>query len=217
NPISKSGEELKENILKILEETGAEKVNIIAHSKGGLDARYAISCLGLDKYVASLTTINTPHKGCNFPEYLLNKLPNGLIDFVSRKYNNIFKKLGDENPDFLAGVKDLTSSKLAEFNKNVLDAEGVLYQSVMSKMNNVFSAGFPLNIGYLLSKHFDGENDGLVSVDSGKWGEFLCMLTANKKGISHGDVIDLTRKDIKGFDVCEFYVDLVRKLKEKGF
>ena len=47
-------------------------------------------------------------------------------------------------------------------------------------------------------------------------GDFLGTLTAGKKGISHGDMVDLTRQDIRGYDVCEFYVDLVRKLKEKG-
>ncbi|MCL1851465.1 MAG: hypothetical protein FWF88_00320 [Peptococcaceae bacterium] len=39
---------------------------------------------------------------------------------------------------------------------------------------------------------------------------------SGNKGISHGDIIDLTRKDIPGFDVCEFYVDLVNDLKNKG-
>jgi len=29
-------------------------------------------------------------------------------------------------------------------------------------------------------------------------------------------MIDLTRKNIKGFDVCECYVDIVKGLKEKG-
>ena len=40
-----------------------ERVNIIAHSMGGVDARYAISKLGLDERVASLLTIGTPHRG----------------------------------------------------------------------------------------------------------------------------------------------------------
>ena len=43
------------------------------------------------------------------------------------------------------------------------------------------------------------------------------MESTDKKGISHGDVIDLTRQDIIGYDVCEFYVDLVKELKERGF
>ena len=54
---------LKERIEEILTQTGAEKVNIIAHSKGGLDCRYAISRLGISQQVASLTTINTPPQG----------------------------------------------------------------------------------------------------------------------------------------------------------
>ena len=52
--------------MQIIQKTGCEKVNIIAHSKGGLESRYAISQLGLSPYVASLTTINTPHHGCTF-------------------------------------------------------------------------------------------------------------------------------------------------------
>jgi triacylglycerol esterase/lipase EstA (alpha/beta hydrolase family) len=39
------------------------KVNIIAHSLGGLDSRYAIGKLGLGDRVASLTTVGTPHRG----------------------------------------------------------------------------------------------------------------------------------------------------------
>lgn len=38
-----------------------------------------------------------------------------------------------------------------------------------------------------------------------------------KRGISHGDVIDLFRENIKDFDVREFYVDIVKELKEQGF
>ena len=43
--------QLKEEIRKILEETGAEKVNIIAHSKGGLDAKYMIQQMDMAKRV----------------------------------------------------------------------------------------------------------------------------------------------------------------------
>lgn len=217
NSICKSAVELKYTIIKIINETGCGKVNIIAHSKGGLDSRYAISCLGLSEYVASLTTINTPHRGCKYVDFLLNKIPDKFKRFVAKKYNSTLIKLGDKNPDFLAGVTDLTAEKCAEFNKKVKDADGVLYQSVTSKMKNMFSAGFPLNIGYAFARLFDGENDGLVGVSSSEWGDFLGVLSTDKKGISHGDVIDLTRQDIIGYDVCEFYVDLVKELKERGF
>ncbi len=46
----------------ILAETGGGKLNLIAHSKGGLEARYLISTLGFAEKTASLTTICTPHQ-----------------------------------------------------------------------------------------------------------------------------------------------------------
>lgn len=61
--VEDSAKELDARIRQIISETKCEKVNIIAHSKGGLDCRYALSALGTDAYVASLTTINTPHRG----------------------------------------------------------------------------------------------------------------------------------------------------------
>lgn len=215
--IADSAAELKAEIERVLAETGAQKVNIIAHSKGGLDSRYAISRLGMAAHVASLTTINTPHRGCQFADVLLDSLPKWLVHYVERRYNALFSMLGDDKPDFLAGVRDLTASACAKFNEMVPDAPGVYYQSIMSKMHNHRSAFFPLNISYLLSKKYEGDNDGLVSVSSAAWGNYLGLLSAGKKGISHADMIDLTHKDIRGFDVSEFYVKLFSDLKERGF
>ncbi len=61
--VEKSAQELVERIGRIVAETGCEKVNIIAHSKGGLDCRYALEHWNLAPMVASLTTINTPPPG----------------------------------------------------------------------------------------------------------------------------------------------------------
>lgn len=197
---------------------GAEKVNIIAHSKGGLDSRYAISHLGMDKYVATLTTINTPHYGCKFVDMLLEKIPESIQGFVDRKYNKLFTALGDKDPSFLDGVYDLTYKNCSELNASTPDSQLVSYRSVMSKMNSIRSAGFPLNIGYLLNKPYGKGNDGLVTVESGLYGENSKMIEhKGKRGISHGDVIDLFRENIKDFDVREFYVDIVKELKEQGF
>lgn len=210
--------ELKTRIEEVVAETGAEKVNIIAHSKGGLDSRYAISLLGMDHYVASLTTINTPHRGCAFADYLLHKIPKSVCNMIARKYNSALKKLGDPNPDFMAAVQDLTEESCRAFNERVLDAENVYYQSTASKMSRWNSAPFPQWMSYLLVKHFDKDNDGLVGVQAAKWGsKFTLLETKGRRGISHGDMIDLNRENIKGFDVREFYVGVVHGLKEMGF
>jgi triacylglycerol lipase len=76
---------------------------------------------------------------------------------------------------------------------------------------------FPLNISYRYVKGFDGENDGLVGESSFKWGEKYTLLrTDGKRGISHGDMIDLNRENIKDFDVRAFYTDLVADLRKRG-
>ncbi len=210
--------ELRETILRVVTKTGCEKVNIIAHSKGGLESRYAISCLGLAPYVASLTTVNTPHQGCAFVDWLLERLPVGFYHGIAGRYNAALRRLGDTNPDFNAAVEDLTSRYCAQFNQETPDAPEVFYQSVGSKMKGWTSAPFPLNLAYLLVRRFEKENDGLVGVDSMKWGSrFRMASTPGHRGISHGDMIDLNRQNIRGFDVREFYVELVRELKEQGF
>lgn len=215
--VRESAEELARRIAQIVTDTGCEKVNIIAHSKGGLDARYAVSRLGMDKYVASLTTVNTPHRGCVFADRLLEKAPQKLKDGLARKYNAALKKLGDREPDFLAAVADLTASSCQVFNEETPDREGVRYRSVASKMNSWTGGKFPLNLSHILVRPFDGENDGLVSVESASWGEYCRLVAVNgSRGVSHGDMIDLNRENIDGFDVREFYVDLVRDLKELG-
>ena len=215
--VADSAAELKKTILDVIKESGAEKVNIIAHSKGGLDSRYAISCLGMDKYVATLTTMNTPHEGCDMVDYLLEKVPDGLKSFLENKYNTIFHKLGDTAPDFMAGVNDLSAINRKEQNKKMPDSPNVSYRSYMTVMRESGSAGFPLNIGYLLIKKLNGANDGLVWEESAKHGDFTLIKPKHKRGISHGDIVDLMRENIEDFDVREFYVDIVRKLKEQGY
>lgn len=213
-----SAKELAARIRTIVEETGCEKVNLIAHSKGGLDSRYAISCLGMADYVASLTTVNTPHHGCHYVDHLLDKTSDGLQHTVEDVYNRTFRKLGDEYPDFMSAVMDLTPAHCRELNDKMPDADGVYYQSVGSWMQSARSGRFPLTVSYPLAKRFDGDNDGLVEIDSMRWGErFIRLDPPGKRGISHADVIDLNRENIPGFDVREFYIDLLKDLRQRGF
>lgn len=216
--VQKSGEEVARTIKEVIDRTGAEKVNIIAHSKGGLDSRYAITTLGMDKYVASLTTINTPHRGCVFAEWLLDHAPKWLRNFVASHYNRAFRLAGDSDPDFLGAVGDLKASACARFNEETPDSGNVYYQSVGSKINNEGRNIFPLTLSYMFARNFDGPNDGLVAVDSAKWGEsFTTISSKAPDGVSHADVIDLMRRDKPDVDIREFYVQLVSGLKERGF
>lgn len=217
-PVAASGREIADRILAIVRETGCDKVNIIGHSKGGLDARAALQLPGVAEHVASLTTVNTPHRGCEFADYLLTKIPQKQQQAVANTYNGALRKLGDPEPDFIGAVTNLTASFCKEFNEKTPDVPGVYYQSIGSRLNKARGGRFPLNFTHMLCHHFDGPNDGLVGERSFPWGASYRFLTVSgTRGISHGDMIDLNRENVPDFDVREFYVQLVHELKERGF
>lgn len=206
---------IKNKILEIIEETGCEKVNIIAHSKGGLDSRYAISKLGMEDYVASLTTVGTPHHGSEVTD-LANKLPDSFYRKVSDFMDKRFRGFGDSNPDFYTLCHQFNTSYAEQFNKEVPDSDKVYYQSYASVMRFPFSFNLLGFTHMLLSRY--GRNDGLITETSAQWGKFRGVFeTKYIRGISHGDTIDLKREDYKGFDPREEYVKMVAELKELGY
>lgn len=211
-------EELRAKIESITSLTSCGKVNVIAHSKGGLDIRRAANLPGMEGKIASITTINTPHRGCRYAEVLLESIPKPVLNYIADKYNGALKRFGESGSDFIKGVTDLTKSRCLEFNQNNPTPEGIYCQSFGSYMKKPSSAGFPLNFAYILVKLFStSPNDGLVDVDSMKWGEsFTLFEPKTKRGISHGDMIDLFRENISQFDVRESYVGIVAGLKERG-
>ena len=217
-PVRYSAAELANRIRYITDTLGAEKVNIIAHSKGGLDCRWAMRDPQIAARVASLTTVNTPHRGCEYADYLLHKIDPQVQMKVANAYNKAAKLAGDTSPDFMAAMQDLTATACSRRDPEMPQPEGVYCQSVGSVLHKAARGQFPLKYTYRLVKEFDGPNDGLVGQDSFPWGqEHQLLLPKGRYGISHGDIIDMNRENLPGFDVREFYVQLVAKLKEKGF
>lgn len=132
-------------------------------------------------------------------------------------YNKAAKIIGDTKPDFISAVTDLRADNCKVFDQKTPTPDGVYCQSVGSVMKKAGSGKFPLNLSHNFVKKFDGKNDGLVGADSFEWGDnYLLLDLPVNRGISHADIIDLNRENIKGFDVREFYVKLVNGLKEKG-
>lgn len=215
--IQNSAQALTQRIREVCRQTGCEKVNLIAHSKGGLDCRYAIAFCGAAPYVASLTTVNTPHRGCQFADYLLETIPQAAQQTVADAYNQALRNFGEEDSDFLAAVTDLTSQHCTELDKAMPLPDGILCRSIGSRLNRASGGTFPLNFTYHLVHHFDGANDGLVGAESFQWStDFTLLSTSAPNGISHGDMIDLNRRNLPGFDVREFYVQQVSTLRQKG-
>ncbi len=61
--IPTSAQDIGAYIEQVLAATGAEAVDIVGHSQGGLLARYWINELGGEDYVHHLITLGTPHQG----------------------------------------------------------------------------------------------------------------------------------------------------------
>ena len=116
--------------------------------------------------MASLTTANTPHRGCLFAEKLLDSIPAKVQNKVAATYNRVLTALGDETPDFLAAVGDLTAGACETRNAVLTLPEGIYTQSIGSVMSHPRKGQFPLNLSYRYVKEFDGENDGLVGEGS---------------------------------------------------
>ena len=207
---------LKERVEEILKITGSEKVNIIAHSRGGLESRYMISMLGMENRVASLTTLATPHRGSAMADYIIKhagdkQLMMVVLDFYARV-------IGDSSPESLNAGIELTTFKMKSFNKTVKDSKSVYYQSYASAIDGSFFN--PMwKVMYKLTAAEEGVNDGLVSVNSAKWGKFRGVVTCDGKPlVTHSDIVGmhfLSGEDC--FDADDFISTIVHELKLSGY
>ncbi len=166
--------QLKIRVDEIVAETGAEKVHIIAHSMGGLDARRMIVDLGMAEKIASLTTVGTPHLGTILADHVINRGGSLWIDFLNKAV-----KLN------LNGFRDLTITACEAFNSRAETGEAkndVFYQTYSSfeEGNNMF---LPLVPSWFFIRHNDGRNDGLVSVRSQQWKSDLVAADGTIKSV----------------------------------
>lgn len=213
---------LAQRIDQILAQTDAERINIIAHSKGGLDSRYAISSLGVGNKVASLTTICTPHNGSKTVD-LLMKFPDPLIRFVGLCSDTFCRRLGDKNPNSYKVFRSFTTDATREFNANNPDHTDVLYQSYAFVMKSPFS-DILMWLPNLVVGIIEGENDGLLTPEAVKWGNFRGIYRGTgRRGISHLDEIDMRRRPLSKAagndvsDIISIYKEIVNELAQKGF
>lgn len=220
--VESNGAFLAEKIREIIEETGAAKLNVIAHSKGGLDIRYAISSLKMSPYIASLTTISTPHHGSLTVDKLL-RLPEFMIKIAAGCGDIWLRICGDKNPNTYEVFKTFTTAAAEDFNRNNPDAPEVYYQSYAFIMKHVWSDLFMLVPGIVV-KFFEGPNDGLLAPRATRWTNFRGIVTSNSsRGISHCDEVDmrrrkLTNKQGEGIrDITDLYISIINDLRNKGF
>jgi len=137
--------QLWKRIGEVLAETGAEKVNLICHSLGGLDCRYLVSPAGLAAdldvsrdtmaaKVASITTVGTAHRGTRVADVLLGTVPDGdrgaiINDFATLAGDAFAPERLDGDAHLRDALRALSVASAPAFNDEITDAAGVLYQS----------------------------------------------------------------------------------------
>ena len=212
--------QLKTYVNQVLAATGAAKVNIIAHSQGGLDARYMISNLGMSSKVASLTTVCTPHRGSPVADVLLG-IDKDFGGWISGLVTDVYLWLFGGQQNAAAAAKYLSVSYMKNtFNPATPNNSAVYYQSWSS---NIW---FPclldkaiFSISGALINYYEGGNDGLVSDSSAQWGTYRGNQSGSilYSGVSHVNMVDQFLDFTPGFDAKGFYVNIVLDLKGKGY
>lgn len=220
----------------------ARKVNLIAHSMGGLDARELISTLRYGDRVASLTTISSPHRGTRVADVALRLLPgstDGAIDALASAWGLTYNQLAGDS-HVRAAMTALAESSAPAFNASHPDDPRVFYQS-WAGVSGVGGLSGPFDAdaceGMLLQHPGRADamnptlvpmaaltahglalrpNDGMATVESAKWGEFRGCIPAD-----HLDEVGQVRHTgadrRTGFDHLRFYRTVAFDLAGQGF
>jgi triacylglycerol lipase len=175
--VDKRANSLKENLVQILDKSGAEKINIIAHSMGGLDARHMLfndrNEGRIHESVASLITISTPHEGTPFADW-------GLARFPSLP--EIFRRIGVA----VDGLRDLQTDVCTRFNNDPtveafeMECESSIQFRTYAGSQNFWGVFSLLKGAFRIIQRKEGENDGLVSVRSARWRDRYFQETINE-------------------------------------
>ncbi len=180
-----------------------EPVNIVAHSMGGLDARYLIAHLDMAPNVRTLTTISTPHRGTYLAEWFLDNFHKRVPLLLALESFGV-------NVD---GFRACRPSACSAFNATTPDHPDVRYFS--------YGASVPISrVSPILRRAWnilrvaEGENDGMVSTASAHWGHYLGTINADHFAQTPDLVFVRPGED---FDVLGFYTRLLEDLARRGF
>jgi triacylglycerol lipase len=165
----------------------AGPVHIIAHSMGGLDGRVLIARnlrgLSAPGRIASLTTLSTPHRGSPVADLVLGPKPDGPRRLQYEVARQLIGALG------LSGgaIGDLTTQKALQLPDVTVTHPDIRYRSYAATGrlgHRPTSLVFAPTHEYIRALTGQ-ENDGLVPLDSARYGEFQEPTWAG----DHADII----------------------------
>ncbi|NNE46988.1 MAG: alpha/beta fold hydrolase [Rhodothermales bacterium] len=203
-----------DRLADIRDQTGASKVNLIAHSMGGLDARWMIAKRGMHDTIASVTTVSTPHHGTYIADYVLSQ-PERIREILANLADWVgAHAVAGGEADFRTALSELTLEHVSTaFNPAIENHPDVRYASYAGAAGK--GTETPINpilkIGNSILYAAEGPNDGIVSVESAKWGRFEETLEAD-----HAAQVGLSLGINSRFSSNDFYLRLVLELAKDG-
>lgn len=204
---------LKDYIENILQETNAEKVNIIAYSKGGLDIKHMVDNYNMEDKIASLTTICTPHRGTAMATRAF-KLPKFILNFANALANGIFKNIyGDKQPNGILMAHEMRLESCINEPKECpykfyCQSYATSTRLMTNRRFTTLPMKFLLSIGFL-------DNDGLLAIESAKFGNYRGFVL--DEALSHIQAVNVYSTRRKRKKVTEFYINLCHELEEMGY
>ncbi len=218
------GEELALQMDETLLDWRARKLDLIGHSQGGIDSRYAISSLAYGDRVSVLLTVATPHRGTYIMDLALGLVPGGAEEALAFLLNLLGAVSAQAQSDAKASFYSLSETYMqGEFNPANPDDANVVYISYTGrtcaaidfldpqKMCNDYVDPLLL-VGYNILKIAQGASDGLVTIESAKWGDYRGEMIADHID-EVGQIAGVTDPD---FDHRAWYLARVRELAAEG-
>lgn len=236
----KRGHQLLQQVKQFTSDNNWDKVHIVGHSQGGLDARYVAH--HRPDLVASVVTIATPHHGTKISDIATKtieysnteKVIDALVEVLGRA---LYDKNGEKTRATEA-IRQFSQPAIKEFNNRITNKPAVYYASIAGRSGSLveqsdcespktpsFLNGWEYTVDPVDStlrateSTLDGPtgtvpNDGLVRVEKAKWGEFLGCVPAD-----HFDEVGQVLGDHPGgvndWDYKSFYRSLADFLHQK--
>lgn len=184
-----------------------ERVNLIAHSFGGLDARYLAANFGFTERIASVTTIGTPNRGSTLVDIALGLVPDSTFhaaDLMLSPLKNSSRAYQQITSKFCNEVMPLVAPQMP----------GVAYFSAASAITGpLYKVALPLFwMPTKIIRRYEGDNDGFVSVHSASFGQHICTY----RGDHYAQIGQLLGRS-RGLDYIRFYAEILKELKHEGF
>lgn len=221
NSLDTRARQTRDQLVTWMAANNCSKVHLVGHSQGGLVSRYITTNLGFSSRVATVSTVNSLHKGAPMADIVLSAIPSWLKPFANSALSLLAKLVyRDGRPqDVIAMGQSLTVSYSASFNKNTPDVSGIKYYSYASKMafadpvqHPIMALTYPITWAGGLFYGLGGDNDGVVPVESQKYGIYKGTPSAKwyATGIDHLQATNFEWTGQSFFDVFGWYSTIAR-------